>query len=582
MDEKINATEVTEEMEFEDKNSTVEMEREDTDSTAEQIPGDIYSCEIIIVPRDRIVTNEDNKNCGYSVEDDISELAMSIRDYGLGDPLNVIPQDDGTYFLVGGHRRIRALQYGDEQGWNWFKNGYPCIISTSPIKKDNDLDRKIYIHELNIHNRDNSTNYFELVQNLLDLYRQKYYAGYSDSKATKRAVKMLSNKLGITLRQGYKIAYIAESADEWIRCACNNNKITKDCAHQIAHMPAHFQEELHKYFDEHGCISKEIMEECAEQKFIEEAPDWLRDAIDNNVISRKMAYKIGFSTRESQQKLEEYYLQHHTLPADIISSYMTDKKGNTISVQDVKNIEQKAFEEQLIDSVATGKVNLKQYRDPMEFDVEGLNMSPSYVPPECSDYEETESFNDDGDTSYEDEHHSYGHKETYPSSSAGSYPSAGYYGYESHDYEAGEDDFETDEFEENYENEFENSDADDYDMGISEETFYSKSERSNSCNDNAKTSSSTEQTSKKDDEGISGRSKELIMSDSAWWFGQMAQKGQMNETESIYIDMMFSLMEKFYFPRLVQMLQTGSVADDIKEILKELVTMVSPYIEITL
>lgn len=585
------------------------------DFSDDKVSGSLYSCEIITVPRELIVTNNDNKECGYEVEDDITELALSIREYGLGDPLNVLPQADGTFFLAGGNRRIKALRYGDQQGWDWFKDGYPCVVSSSPTNKDNDIDRKIFIHELNIHNRDNSTNFYNLVQNLLELYRKKVEkesdGELSLSKCTKKVVEMLSEKLGVSVRQGYTLKYIAEDTADWLAEACAKGKITEKVAYQVGHMSAEIQEELHEYLVEHGTIPEDVFKEYAKRQFLnEDAPEWLKNAVENGVVSEELAYRIGFSTKDSKQNLQEYYEKNGTLPADVVSGFLIDKKGNTLSVQEILQIEQKEHNDKIIDSVTSGKVDLKNFKDPMDFDVEGISSFDNTLEsPETKSYEGQESYGYNDETYPDDETETQNSTYGYPSYDSGNYASQkqnnsgqdDYNGYDNYDsYDNDNYGEETGYDSEDNWNNFD--DYNDYDNNYEEgheETSGSSSGFDNEYGDTFDTPvsepkhGSTQGTapaqpvkkenpnrvSTRDNEGSSGKSKELIMSDSTWWYNRMAQNEGMSETENIYVDMMFHLMNKFYFPSLTQRLEARNLPEEIKDTLKDLVAKVAPYLD---
>ena len=57
------------------------------------------------IPRDKIVKNPKNK---YSISG-IPSLAESIKQYGLVQPLHVAPAEEGKYLLLGGERRLTAI-----------------------------------------------------------------------------------------------------------------------------------------------------------------------------------------------------------------------------------------------------------------------------------------------------------------------------------------------------------------------------------------------------------------------------------------------------------------------------------------
>ena len=79
------------------------------------------------IPRDRIVKNPENK---YSISK-IDELKESIKNYGLAEPLNVKALGNDEYMLLGGERRITAIDQliADEtvEDWDEFTL-IPCVV----------------------------------------------------------------------------------------------------------------------------------------------------------------------------------------------------------------------------------------------------------------------------------------------------------------------------------------------------------------------------------------------------------------------------------------------------------------------
>lgn len=79
------------------------------------------------IPRGKIERNPNNK---YSISG-IPSLAESIKQYGLVQPLHVAPEKDGKYMLLGGERRLSAIDLliRDPDAGEW--NGdtlVPCIV----------------------------------------------------------------------------------------------------------------------------------------------------------------------------------------------------------------------------------------------------------------------------------------------------------------------------------------------------------------------------------------------------------------------------------------------------------------------
>lgn len=98
--------------------------------------------ELTQIPREKIQKNPKNK---YSIKG-IDSLAESIRVYGLGEPLNVKALPDGNYMLLGGERRITAIDrlIDNEEIRDW--NEYtliPCVVKDiEKIKLDLSKENK--------------------------------------------------------------------------------------------------------------------------------------------------------------------------------------------------------------------------------------------------------------------------------------------------------------------------------------------------------------------------------------------------------------------------------------------------------
>lgn len=83
--------------------------------------------EIVNIARENLVNNPENS---YSIRG-IDGLTESIKNYGLGEPLNVKKMDDGNYMLLGGERRLTAIDrlIADEKVEDWNEDTLiPCVI----------------------------------------------------------------------------------------------------------------------------------------------------------------------------------------------------------------------------------------------------------------------------------------------------------------------------------------------------------------------------------------------------------------------------------------------------------------------
>ncbi|MCI9565601.1 MAG: ParB N-terminal domain-containing protein [Eubacterium sp.] len=98
--------------------------------------------ELTQIPREKIQKNPKNK---YSIKG-IDSLAESIRVYGLGEPLNVKELPDGNYMLLGGERRITAIDQliDNEEIKEWDEYTLiPCVVKDiEKIKLDLSKENK--------------------------------------------------------------------------------------------------------------------------------------------------------------------------------------------------------------------------------------------------------------------------------------------------------------------------------------------------------------------------------------------------------------------------------------------------------
>ena len=202
---------------------------------------------------ENIVENKLNN----AVINNIDYLKESIRQNGLRQPIDVLPEKNGTtYRIIGGHRRFAAIKQGIEEGYGWFSKGVPCVIQ--PHQIENTIDEQIVMYEENLSSRNyQDGNYLEGVKTLYMLYQEK---SRNDEEFKGSAlIRRLAEKLNVGTRQAYKTAFIATSAAPWITNAVEDRLLPIDVAAMISHLDDDKQKALHKIFNEHQMIPKEIL-----------------------------------------------------------------------------------------------------------------------------------------------------------------------------------------------------------------------------------------------------------------------------------------------------------------------------------
>jgi len=96
--------------------------------------------EFFFISTDRLIPFKNQARKEFS-EEEIVELASSIKEYGVRQPLTVLKTDDGKYEVVSGERRLRAAK-------SIGLHKVPCIL----LKNSSDADAVALIE--NIHRKD--------------------------------------------------------------------------------------------------------------------------------------------------------------------------------------------------------------------------------------------------------------------------------------------------------------------------------------------------------------------------------------------------------------------------------------------
>lgn len=220
--------------------------------------------ELIKISPDDLEVNPHNN---FSI-DSIEELQNSIRVFGLRQPLDVITNPPGSekkYRIIGGERRFTAITDGINKGFGWFEDGIPCTFAKHrpPVST---TEERIMVIEENIHNRDLSHGYLDKIKELFFLYEKRRE---EDPSFPKSIVKHLADRLGIGVRQAYKVTAIAKEADDWIHDAVSNDEMSLDTASVIVHLEKEKQEELKKYFEENHLITSDVLDKYRKKKTVE-------------------------------------------------------------------------------------------------------------------------------------------------------------------------------------------------------------------------------------------------------------------------------------------------------------------------
>jgi ParB family chromosome partitioning protein len=186
--------------------------------------------EIVNIPISKIKENEYNN---YSIND-IDELVDSIRAVGLKQNLDVMAMPDGTYKLLTGHRRFKALQILSAEDDKY--SFVPCSVtelSQVKLPVSDESKEKYLIHITNSTQRSmTESDRFNQYNDLVKIYQEAKENGFALSDKMRN---LIANDMNVSAAQVGKLDYIRNNASEELKERINQNQVSISEASEIAH-----------------------------------------------------------------------------------------------------------------------------------------------------------------------------------------------------------------------------------------------------------------------------------------------------------------------------------------------------------
>ncbi len=200
----------------------------------------------INVPRHMIDKNPNNK---YSIRG-ITSLANSIRDYTLVEPLHVSRKPDGRYLLLGGERRLSAIDrlIADKEVSDWTEDTLiPCVergteLIRLPLSEENKERYAIVITNKESRKYTDSDMYIEiqLWKDIIEDLRTKgiEYIDGSDEDGEENRIRIqgettrdiLTKTTGLSRGQVNKFEKVDKRGSDALKDALLNNDISVSVA----------------------------------------------------------------------------------------------------------------------------------------------------------------------------------------------------------------------------------------------------------------------------------------------------------------------------------------------------------------
>lgn len=201
---------------------------------------------VIQVPRNLIDKNPNNK---YSIRG-IASLANSIRDYTLVEPLHVSRKPDGRYLLLGGERRLSAIDrlIADKEVLEWTEDTLiPCIdkgteLIKLPLSEENKERYAIIITNKEARKYTDGDMYIEIQQwkRIIEELRENgiEYIDGSDEDGEESQIQIkgqttrdiLTKTTGLSRGQINKYEKVDKQGSEALKDALLNNKVSVSVA----------------------------------------------------------------------------------------------------------------------------------------------------------------------------------------------------------------------------------------------------------------------------------------------------------------------------------------------------------------
>ena len=192
----------------------VNTSRENTDlQNNKSNPNFVYISYDLLIP---------NKNNVYPITN-LNGLANLINAFGLMQPLVVKPIENGSYKIIGGHRRYYAIKMLiEERGLEKFKE-IECILCD--IQNESEADETLRLHAMNIGNRELSEyDKMTVIVDLNENIQKKRKEGTLEFQGATR--DLIADFMGLSDTQIQTYITIANNADDSILTDLKDQKIT--------------------------------------------------------------------------------------------------------------------------------------------------------------------------------------------------------------------------------------------------------------------------------------------------------------------------------------------------------------------
>lgn len=246
-------------------------------------------------------------------DDKMSDLVQSIRDNGVIVPVLVRPDDEGTYEMISGHRRMHAAKLAG-------LTTIPAIIK--PMTND---EATIAMVDANMQREEilPSERAFSLKMKMDAMRRQGYRSDLEpdsdderqvdEASATqwrrKETAQIVGEEAGLGKSQVKKYIRLTELIPELLDMV-DNKHLAIALAVEISYFSKEVQHAIYVNYKETGAMTKEQIQVLKKQTNLENATEYTLKQLLNSVQPEiKEAGRISFT----RKKLDQYFPKNYTM-----------------------------------------------------------------------------------------------------------------------------------------------------------------------------------------------------------------------------------------------------------------------------
>ena len=243
------------------------------------------------------------ENHPFKVLDDekMEDLVTSIRENGILTPVIVRPDDEGTYEMISGHRRLHAATIAGLQK-------VPAII-----KEMTDDDATLFMIDSNIQREEllPSEKAFAFRMKMEALNRQGKRTDLlnaSGLKVPESSPEEIGAEYGMGGRQVKRYIRLTYLTKELLDMV-DDKKLGVNLAVDISFFDTEIQAWLYEYMKENGFVKAEQITALKEQENLENITQYSMITIMNGALPEKKAsYKVSIS----EKRLNKYFPSHYS------------------------------------------------------------------------------------------------------------------------------------------------------------------------------------------------------------------------------------------------------------------------------